>query len=151
MALATLFSVTFLVNGIFEIYSAISMRKETQGWGWILAGGIIDVLVGIILVSNPLLNLTVLPFVVGFGLMFRSMMAIGVSFDLNSFGVKGWGWLLAMGIAGLIFSFFLIRNPVFAGITVVIWTAMAFFCIGIFKIGLAFQLKKLKNAHYNGL
>lgn len=145
LALAALFSVTFLVNGMFEIFTAISERKETQGWGWILAGGIIDLAIGVMLVSNPMLSLTVLPFVVGFGLMFRSMMAIGVSISLQGIGIKNWGWLLFFGITGLIFSFFLLRHPVFAGMTVVVWTAMAFFSIGIFRIWLAFRLKELNK------
>ncbi|MCW5921568.1 MAG: DUF308 domain-containing protein [Saprospiraceae bacterium] len=145
MALAMLFSVAFVANGILEIYMAVSERKETRGWGWILAGGIIDLLIGIMLVSNPLLSMTVLPFVVGFGLMFRSMMAIGVSINLQILAVKNWGWLLFFGIAGLLFSFFLLRYPVYAGLTVVVWTAMAFFSIGIFRIWLAFQLRQLKK------
>ena len=116
-----------------------------DNWGWVLAGGIIDLLLGIWLISSPLLSITVLPFVVGFMLMFRSMMAMGFAFDLKDFPDSGWGWLLALGILGLLFSFVLLWNPLFAGLTIVIWTGCAFITIGIFRIILSFKLKHLHN------
>ncbi|GLU56927.1 HdeD family acid-resistance protein [Dyadobacter frigoris] len=138
LALSVIFSITFLVNGIFEIFSAASSQKSSNR-GWVLAGGIFDLLLGIMLISNPLITAGILPFYVGFGLMFRSMMAIGVSFQFS--GIKGWGWLLFLGIGGLIFSFMLLRNPVFAGMTIVTFTGLAFLVIGIFRLVLGFKFK----------
>ena len=37
-----------------------------EGWGWILAGGIFEIVFAFILLSNPLLTATTLPFVLGF-------------------------------------------------------------------------------------
>ncbi len=145
LALSILFSVTFFVNGIFEIIYSISNRKQLNNWGWVLAGGIVDLLFGIWLLSSPLLSIAVLPFFVGFMLMFRSFTAIGFAIDLKSFGVKGWGWLLALGILSMLFSFVLIWKPMFAGFTIVIWTALAFITIGVFKIILSFRLKRLNT------
>lgn len=143
ITLALLFGVIFLVNGIFEIIFSVSNRKEIHNWGWILAGGIIDLLFGIILISNLGLSMAVLPLYVGFMLLFRSVASIGYSFDLKNFGVKDWYWLLLLGIFGLIFSFMMIFNPVFGGMTLVVWTALAFITYGIFRVILAFKLRKL--------
>ncbi len=143
LALSILFSVTFFVNGIFEVVYSISNRKQLDNWGWVLAGGIVDLLFGIWLISSPLVSITVLPFFVGFMLLFRSFAAIGFAVDLKSFGVKEWGWLLALGILGMLFSFIMLWNPMFAGLTIVMWTAGAFITIGVFKIFLSFKLKQL--------
>jgi len=145
LALSILFSVTFFVNGIFEITYSISNRKELDNWGWMLTGGVVDLLFGIWLLSSPMVTLAVLPFVVGFMLMFRSFTAIGFAIDLRAFGVKEWGWLLAFGILGMLFSFILLWNPMVAGLTIVMWTASAFITIGVFKIFLAFKLKQLNT------
>ncbi|NIJ52586.1 HdeD family acid-resistance protein [Dyadobacter arcticus] len=138
LALSTIFSVTFLINGFFEIFSAASSQKSSSR-GWVLAGGIFDILLSIMLIYNPLITAQILPFYVGFALTFRSMMAIGVSFQF--IGIKGWGWLLALAIGSLIFSFMLLRNPVFAGMTIVSFTGLAFMVIGIFRVLMWFKFK----------
>jgi len=143
LTLALLFGVVFLVNGVFEIIFSISNRKEIDNWGWILAGGIIDLLFGIVLASNVGLSMAVLPFYVGFILLFRSVAAMGYAFDLKGFGVRDWYWLLLLGILGLIFSFIMIWNPIFGGMTIIIWTALAFITYGLFRIILAFKLRRL--------
>jgi uncharacterized membrane protein HdeD (DUF308 family) len=145
LTLSILFSVTLFISGISEIIYSVTNRKELSNWGWVLAGGIIDLLLGIWLISSPLLSISILPFVVGFMLMFHSMMAIGFAFDIRGFADSKWGWLLTLAILGLLFSFILIWNPFFAGLTIVIWTGCAFIAIGIFRIILAFKLKHLHN------
>jgi len=145
LALSILFSVTIFISGIFEIIYSISNRKEMDNWGWVLVGGIIDLLFGFWLMASPLLSIAVLPFVVGFMLMVRSIMAIGFAFDLKDFSDSGWGWLLALSILGLLFSFVLLWNPAFAGLTLVIYTGCAFVTLGIYRIILAFKLKHLHN------
>jgi uncharacterized membrane protein HdeD (DUF308 family) len=72
-------------------------------------------------------------------------MAISFSIELSSYGVKQWGWLLLMGIIGLIFSYILIWNPVFAGLTLVYWTGLALITLGIFSIYFSIQLNKLRK------
>lgn len=143
LALAILFSVSFLVSGISEIAFSISNRKELDSWGWKLASGLFTTIVGLILIASPLLTITTLPLYIGFVVLFRSIMAISFSIELSSFGVKQWGWLLFMGILGLIFSYILIWNPMFAGLTIVYWTGLALITLGIFSIYFSVQLNKL--------
>jgi uncharacterized membrane protein HdeD (DUF308 family) len=143
LALAILFSIAFFVGGIFEIIYAISNRNNLPGWGWTLTGGILYFLIGVILVPNPALSMSILPYFVGFGVLFSSFMAMGAAFDLKSHGISTWGWLLALSILGVVFSFVLLWNPVFAGATIVIWTGLAFITIGIFRIVLSFKLRRL--------
>lgn len=86
-----------------------------------------------------------MPYFVGFSLMFRSVQGIGFAFDLKSYGVLQWGNLALISFLGLIGSVILILNPVLAGISLVVITAVAFIFSGISAIILAFNLKKLKN------
>jgi uncharacterized membrane protein HdeD (DUF308 family) len=146
VALSILFAVTFLITGILEIVYAVSNSKvQGSNWGWSLAGGIIDFLIGLLLIALPQTAMVFLSFYVGFGIMFRSGMAIGRAIDLKRLNVPGWGYLLSLGILGLLFSFVLIWNPLFAGLTIVFYTALAFISLGIFQVILAFRLKKLRG------
>lgn len=154
LTLSILFSVTIFISGISEIIYSVSNRKVMDNWGWVLAGGIIDLLFGLWLMASPALSLTILPYVVGFMLMYRSMISIGIAFDLKDFEDSGWGWLLVLGILGMLFSFFLFWNPMFSGLTIVIWTGLSFITLGVYRIILAFKLKQLhtlskKTADFN--
>ena len=143
LTLSVLFSVTFFVNGIFEVIYSLSNRKDMDNWGWVLAGGIIDMFFGFWLMSSPLVSIAILPYFVGFMLIFRSFAAIGFVVDLKSFGADDWGWLLAFGILGMLFSFILLWNPMLAGMSIVIWTGFSLLSIGIFKIYLSLKLRQL--------
>lgn len=145
ISLAILFSASILVSGVFGIIFSISNRTQLEGWGWFLAGGIFDLIVGTLLVLHPALTMSILPFYVGFWVLFRGVFGIGVSFQLKSFGTPYWGWLLAIGILTVLFSFLLLLNPVFTGLSIVYMTAFAFVALGIFRIILAFDLKKIHN------
>lgn len=145
ITLALLFSISFFINGIFEIIFSISNRKELNSWGWFLATGIIDLIFGIWLMSAPQLSIAVLPLYIGFILLFRSVSAIGFSFEIKSYGSKNWGWLLALGILGILFSFIMIWNPIIGGITIIFWTAMAFLIYGISRVVLSIRFKQLKT------
>lgn len=143
LALSIVFSVSFLVTGVFEIIFAISNRNTMDNWGWTLVLGILTTLVGVMLLNNPEISLISLPLYVGFMLMFRAISAMGMAMDLKSYGVMEWGTLMIFGVLGLIFSFIMIWNPIFAGMTLVFWTGAALLASGIFNVYLAIKMRKL--------
>ncbi|ERJ57734.1 hypothetical protein M472_03040 [Sphingobacterium paucimobilis HER1398] len=144
-ALTLIFSWSFIVSGLLEIIFSIQNKDEIEGWGWYLTGGILYTLLGILLLSNPGASAVSLTFIVGFYVMFRSIQLMSFSFDLKSYGSKNWGWITVWAVLGLVFSFILLWNPAFAGLSLVIWTGMAIIAIGFSACFLAFQLKGIKN------
>jgi uncharacterized membrane protein HdeD (DUF308 family) len=149
LSLAILFSLTFLFVGILEIVFSISHRKQLDGWGWSLASGILSSIIGVLLIIYPQVSIITLPLFVGFVVLFHSIMSIAWSIELKKYKVSNWGWLLFAGILGVIFSFLLMLNPVFAGLTVAILTGIALITIGIFHIQFSIELKKLKKTFNN--
>ncbi|MNN39021.1 hypothetical protein D3C81_1530440 [compost metagenome] len=95
--------------------------------------------------TNPLLSAGTLAFIVGFYALFRSFQLLSFSFDLKNYGSKSWGWITLFALLGIIFSFILLWNPLFAGLSLVIWTGMAISTAGFAACVFAFQLKSLKN------
>ena len=146
LALSILFALSFLFGGLSEVIFSIYNRKQLDNWGWSLAFGIITFVVGILLVINPLLSMITLAFYVGFVFLFRSIAAISFSLDIKKYGSKNWGGLLVFGILGAIFSFILIWNPIFAGLSAVILIGLSFLFAGLFSIYFAFQLRKLHKS-----
>jgi len=139
------FEIAFVVNGVLEIVFALSNFRSMHGWGWHMAGGIFDLLVGVLLVSNPILAAVSLPFFAGFWLLFRSVSIIGRVFDLTTMPWSERSLLLVLGAAGLIFSFMILYNPVLGALTLITWTALALFTIGVFYIYLGLHLRKLRE------
>ena len=78
MALSVIFGIMVILSGIYEIYLGSNSRIQS-GRGWLIAAGIVEVLLGILLWSIPAMLFSVLPFVLGFWLMFRGFTAIGLS------------------------------------------------------------------------
>lgn len=145
LTLAILFSISYIFSGLSDIFFAISNRDELDNWGWALAMGIVTLLVGILLFIHPEITLVTLPFMVGFVMLFRSVSGIGFALDMKNYGGSSWGVLLALGILGTLFSFFLLFNPLAAGMTLVACTGLVLLIIGVFHVFLALKLRKLKG------
>ncbi len=140
-ALSLVFVVGFIISGILEIVFAVTNRG-LDGWGWSLAGGIVDLLIGIALAVLPLAVITVvLIWFVGFWLLIRSILGIGMAADLHRWGVRG--WLLAVAILGVVAAFLFFLSPAFGGGTIVWLAACAFVFYGIFRIWLGVRLYSL--------
>ena len=66
--LAILFVIAFwsIVGGIAEVVESFMMRKRgSEGWGWMLAAGIVSVLFGVVLLASPGAALITLLWLVG--------------------------------------------------------------------------------------
>lgn len=145
LALALLFSVCVFVAGIFEIIFSITNKDTLSGWGWYLAGGIIDLLVGILLLVIPGLPEMMIPYLLAFWFMFRGFSAIGFAVDMQRLGSRDWGWYLVFGILAVICAVAIIFRPIAGAITTVYLVAFSFLFIGIFRIMLSFELRNLKK------
>lgn len=146
LTLSILFALSFLFSGLSEIIFSIANIDRLDNWGWSLVFGIITFLIGTSLIMHPELSITVLAFYVGFLLLFRSVSSISFALDLKKYGSKNWMILLIFGSLGAIASFFLIWNPLFAGLSVVILISTAFLFAGLFSILLGFQLRKVHQS-----
>ncbi len=143
--LSLLFSVSFLIAGFFEVVFSIANRKEMENWGWTLLFGMVTFFFGFVMTLQPEFSMLTLAIFVGFTLMFRSIAAISFAIDIKNYGVSQWGYLLALGIIGMILSFILLVNPAFAGATIVTWTGLTFIAVGVFNIALSLRLRKVKH------
>lgn len=145
-AITALFIIVLLMVGIFDIVFAVSNRRYSNSWGWHLAGGILELLLGVLLLCLPLPASTgILIYLVGFWMLFRSVMGIAESCELQMVGFRGWGWLLALSILSLLFSFIYLLSPIFGGIFIVIYIGISFILYGIYRIVLAIRQRKINK------
>lgn len=145
VSLAGFFAASMMVSGLFQKWFAISNNNELEGWGWQLALGIMEFTIGLVLIFNLDFTIAILPFYVGFWLLFKSFALIGFSFELKSHKVMNWWYFIVFGLLLTILSWLIILNPLFGGMTIVIWTGIALIVAGIAYILLSLKLKKVKR------
>jgi len=134
-ALGFLFGLIILLAGCVELLhatrdSAVSSRR------WHLMLGIIDVVLGIVLMGHITASVTILRIIVGIWFLF-----MGVS--LFNFAQHA-GRSLALTIGAVlivIFALFILFNPTFGDMTIILWIAIAFIITGVFNVWLGFRLK----------
>lgn len=142
-ALTILFSVSFFVWGIFEIAFSFS-NTQNPNWGWYLAGGILDLLIGIILIcSNLFMQMEMFAFFMGFWIMFKAVSLLGHTFELKHWGYSNWGWLLFLSIITFILAFLILAIPTFALGTLLVFLSISLIFLGIFYVIMGFNLKKI--------
>lgn len=139
-ALAVYFCIMFILFGIGEIVNAFS-NQHYRNWGWGLAIGILDLVIGFLLLGNLEWAIDILPFAVGFILMFLGIDFIGWSTQMQTLRLPNWGWVLAGGILTLIFSFLIIFHPLFGVFNIIVWTDWLFIFGGVSAIVFSISLK----------
>jgi len=135
VALNFVFGVIIFLGGVAEVMHAYANRYIV-GWNLRFLLGLIDMALGIVLVCDLRISLSILPFAVGIWFLFRG-------FSLFSFAsvVRKSAWMVLAGFITILFALLIIFNPAFGAMTIILWTAAAFIAIGIFNGMLAFRLK----------
>ncbi len=146
LSLSILFGAGILTIGCFETVFAISARKSLEGWGWTLASGLLDIVIGVYLLAYPAVTMVILPFVLGFWLLFRGFSALGFSFEIKAYGDLNWGWYLVLAIGIIFFAIMILAVPAFGVANIIAWTGLSFILAGLFRIILAIRLKKWNTA-----
>lgn len=143
IGMAVLFGWVMLVTGILEVVLSAANRHFVTGRGWMLAGGIIEIILGIILIFNVSLSAATLPIFLGFWLMFRGFSAIGLGGDMSAMEIAGSGWTVFTGILLLLCSLWILFQPLVFGTTaVIVWVGISLLVAGIAAFSLSLQLHK---------
>lgn len=145
ITLSYLFSISFIVSGFFEAVFSITNREIIENWGWNLVTGIFSIVVGVLLFLNPEVSMVTLSYYVGFFVLFRSGMTVGIALDLKNYRVPKWGSLMFLGVLGVVLAFVLLWKPDIAGMSLVILTGISFIVLGIKSIMMSLAIKKIHD------
>ena len=101
LATAVTFGWLLVLAGAFETAWAVHIRGH-RGFGWVLFSGLLTVLLGIAVLVFPLAGVLSLALLVG-AFLFGSGVAKAIA-AVRMRARRGWGWLLADGIASIVVS-----------------------------------------------
>lgn len=128
VALALYLGIAFIVVGAG--YFAFSFSYQS---GWYLIVGILDILVGIIFVSNLGVTAASLPIIFALWCLAVGVIQIVAAFQLKKIDLP-WGWDLTAGILGILFAFLILAYPAIGTITITALMGAYIILYGIVEI-----------------
>jgi len=146
VGVALYIGIALLLTGIVLITTSIAAYRSMENWGWKLTEGVVDTLFGFLLLANPGVTAVVLPFIVGFWVLFYGIMLFVDSFGIKKAGLKGWWIQLITGILTAIIGYTITFNPAAGILTITMFMGIAILLFGIYNVVLAFGLKKFHES-----
>jgi uncharacterized membrane protein HdeD (DUF308 family) len=136
--LVLLLGIYLLVAGVFRI---VGIFLDSSSWGWKLVAGILCLIAGLAIISDPLWSTTLastwLVILVGFLAMLQGVAGLVVAF-------QGGGWGMgALSVLGILFGLFLVINPLM-GVATLTFILAIFMLIG--GVGAVLQALRMRRA-----
>ena len=135
--LVWLLGIYLLIAGIFRI---VGIFLDSSSWGWKLASGILCLIAGLAILSNPLWSTTVastwLVILVGFLAMLQGAAGLVVA-------LQGGGWGMgALSVLGILLGLFLVINPLMGAAALTLILAIFMLIGGVGAVIQAFRMRR---------
>jgi uncharacterized membrane protein HdeD (DUF308 family) len=135
--LVWLLGIYLLIAGIFRI---VGIFLDSSSWGWKLVGGILCLIAGLAILSNPLWSTTLastwLVILVGFLAMLQGAAGLIVAF-------QGGGWGMgALSVLGILLGLFLVINPLIGVAALTLILAIFMLIGGVGAVIQAFRMRR---------
>ncbi len=142
VTLSIIFGVLMLLTGAAKLIAASTSSNFFMMRGYVIAGGVIDLLLGLFLCVNPAVTIVLLPIMMGLWMLYNAFMMIALAGDFDTFGIPGAGWIIGGSVVLLILSLLVLVNPFTAGIaTVVVLAGIGLIVFGSLLCALSLKIR----------
>ena len=144
MTLGLIFGFLMLIVGVLQLIVAASSGNFFAMRGYLIVGGILDIILGLFLCINPSVTMLLMPILLGIWMLYHSFIIMALGGDMATFNVSGSGWVVAGGVLLMLFSIFILVNPMSAGVTaIVVLTGLGLIIFGILLCALSVTLRNI--------
>jgi uncharacterized membrane protein HdeD (DUF308 family) len=143
LSLALLFAIYLLVDGVFGIAASVRAATHHQRWGWLLAEGVLSLVMGVVALLFP--GAWVLAFVIVtavWALASGGMMLVA-AFRLHP--AHGRIWLALGGIVSLVWGVLLLLAPMLGALVLTWWLGAYAIVFGAALLVLGFRLRTTRQ------
>lgn len=137
MSAGIVLGLLMLIAGIAEIVIFAGTSRFILGSGWLLLDGVLTVVMSLFLLFNQWFTMMSLPILFTVWLLFSGVSRFVSAFDLKALGMRGWGWILALGIVLLVFGVICMMDPWVSVVAVGVTVGLVFILEGIGTIAVA--------------
>jgi uncharacterized membrane protein HdeD (DUF308 family) len=139
-ALVLVFGVYAILDGILNIWAALSGSTEHRVW--YVVWGIISIIAGIIVFINPILAAWTLVTIIGIWAIITGILEIIAAIRLRD-EIQGEFWLILSGILSVIFGILITFRPLAGALAIVYLIGIYAVLFGIALVAFSFRLKSL--------
>lgn len=113
----------------------------TEYSGWYFVVGLLDIFVGLILLTNLGLTVQTLPIILAFWFLATGVMQVSGSLDIKKHGLP-WGWSMFSGILGIVLGFFILAYQTVGDYTLVLAAGFYIFAYGALSVAEYFYFRR---------
>ncbi|WP_428897958.1 putative membrane protein HdeD [Parelusimicrobium proximum] len=143
LTLALVLGIGILSSGVVYLISYFTEKDKMYSPGWVLTQGILDTLIGIILLCNLGATIEAMPYLIAFWAIFAAIIRISAAFNAKSLGLAKWWLPLITGILALLLGLLIVYTPIIGAVFILSYVSVFFIFMGLMTITEAFVLKKL--------
>lgn len=141
--MAMVFAACLLAAGIMNLGYSCMATGRSSNWGWSMALGILEIIAGVWMISIPEAALTAaFMYIVGIWIMVVAINSLCEATMMAS-SPGSIIWMIIVLIATLAFAVIFLFNPIAGGVAVWLWLGLSLVTYGIYRIILAFKVKKI--------
>lgn len=137
--IALVVGIGFLLGGIGSIVDFAYSGAFRVFTGWLLASGIVEVLLGVVFISRPLMSAYLISWFVAIAIVAAGALQLFFAFRMYRQGGKLWLVEVATGILTVVLGILVIANPA----TLAYWISAFTIVCGVSLAVLAFRVSKL--------
>ena len=146
LVLVQFMAVYWIAGGVVDVVHGVFAREK--GWGWNIAGGIVGILAGFVILGHPIigaaLTAATLFILAAFTAIFSGVTNI---LGCRSQAGRSWSWgRFFLGVLQVIIGIFMLWHPILGTLTFTTALGLVAIVGGAGSIGLAFRARSSKSA-----
>lgn len=129
-----------ILTGFIQLIIAFNTSRHTAGWGWWIAGGIIDIFLGFMMLGNIGFSAMILPYFFAFIFLYKGVANV-ISAFVSMAHRKSWWIYLVNGLLLIVMAALFFVAPVSAMITIDFLIGIAFIYWGLYLVLFSLDLR----------
>jgi len=130
------------VSGLFLISGSISHMRANYEWTWWLLEGLVDLIIGILVIFNPLQMASVVVILIALWIILMGIIQLITSINIQYY-MTGNVILVMVGIVAIIFGILILLNPERGVMGVIMLVGIFALFYGISQAYISFLLRKI--------
>ncbi len=145
LSTAWLMGLLVLLGGITSMVMGLTTGRLLPNAGLTTLTGLMQIILGIMLLGNGMLASGTLIVVFVMWVMFEGVSLAVNAIDYKRFGFSGWWVMLLLGVCAVVLGFFALRNPEATASTIGLLVGIAIVANGMVRLVAAYAMKKIGN------
>lgn len=122
--------ILLIVAGVLSLVAGYHLKEKLAAHiGWLICEAIMDILLGILLLVQPVGGSVVFGYMMIFFFLASSILSIYYAIQVRTLGIKSWAWLLVLGILGIILAFILLFSSSAFEMSMLVGTVAGFYLV----------------------